>query len=797
MFPDAIRLPHYAGLTLAVLLSACSGVSDDSSSSALPASSSAIVTTSSVQSSQAQATSSSSTVINSSIGAISSGATQSSSQGAASSVVADCRFEDVKVVFDNNNCMACHNATAFGNIGGGLNLGTGNVGQRLLDAPTQYGNCNNELLIDSINPDNSLLLKLINKERLTALNTSVCKRGPMPINADKNNAFMDEKDFSCVKSWLTDVAKHETPLPPEPSPNTAFKPATAGTALAKAKYILHGGAPTEDELTIMGSSDGSINPEAMRTLIREWEKTPEYEAKIKDFLSINLQQRPLGNVRYNEQLNNIIRDVSNIDYLSLRSNFDDMFVRTAWDIVSKNKDFRHVITTREWQVTTAVLAALVYLDKENQTANRSYLQNPAVKDLFRTLEYLRPEDYTDWRTVKLTQANTPAVWSNSSAFTQSLRDIPDGGELALRYPRVGFFSTPVFLNYWVTNDDNQFRLTLNQTLIVALGKTFSPSDVTPHISEDGIPISHADPDTVCYQCHRHMDPMRLVFDNVLVTRYRAKTPDNTLQPSFSFYGVTKNFNNTDEFVQILKDHPELPTGWVQKLCMWGNSMRCDEGDPEFKRLVNFFKNNNYSMRNLMRQFFSSPIFTANRKVDTHENEGFIVSMSRGNHFCHSVNTRIAQINAAAGTTGGTNLCNSGALGVVPIDEYSRGAVDLVQASQVSLFDSKSIDRECSRVAFGVFANGNNKIFDLQAPVNDNLGYMAEYLMGIPKNHHRYNEVFNGLRDVYDLANKPNNCADPLAQSGDITCGYGLNKRDGLRAAWFSACTSPELISIGM
>lgn len=793
MFPGT-QLSRFAGLMTAVLLSACSGMSDDNpTQSSIPVSSLASSDAAAFSSSESSAPLPQSSFSNlSSLSSVS----QSSVASSSLSMVA-CDFEAAKEVFDNNSCMGCHNGTAFGNIGGGLNLETGNVGQRLLDLPTEYGSCESELLINALEPENSLLLKLINQEKLAELNASACKRGPMPLNADKNNRFMSAQDFACIKSWVEDVAENEIPLPPEQVPNTAFKAANAGTALAKAKYILHGGAPTAEELSSMGASDGGIDPAALRTLIRTWEQTPEYETKIKDFLTVNLQQRPLGNVRYNEQLNNIMRDVSNIDYQALRENFNDMFVRTAWNVVSENKDFRNVITTREWQVTTAVLAALVYLDKANQTPNRSYLQNPAEKDLFRTLEFLRAEDYNDWRTIKLTQANTPAVWSNSGGFTQTLRDIPEGGQLALRYPRVGFFSTPVFLNYWVTNDDNQFRLTLNQTLIIALGKTFSPSDATPHISEAGIPLTHADPDTVCYQCHRHMDPMRLVFDNVLVSRYRAKDPDNTLQPSFSFYGVTENFNNTDDFVRILKNHPDLPSGWVQKLCVWGNSMRCDENDPEFIRLVNFFKNNNYSMRNLMRQFFSSPIFTANRKVETHDNVGFIVSMSRGNHFCHSVNTRIAQINTAAGTAGETNLCNGGSLGVVPIDEYSRGTVDLVQASQVSLFDAKSIDRECSRVAFGVFAADNNKIFNLNSPINDNLGLMVEYLMGIPQNHHRYGELFDGLRDVYDIANKPNNCTDPLAQTGDITCGFGLNKRDGLRAAWFSACTSPELISIGM
>ena len=774
-----------------------SSVTALSSSSVVVLSSSpnVVASSSSVKSSSSSVKTSSSTIQASSSSINASSSVQASASSAAAIV---CDFPKAKAVFERNNCLLCHNATIFAGNGGGLNLDTGNVGQRLLDAPTQHGGtaCANEVLIDALDPDNSLLLKLINKNNHTALNATSCKRQPMPQTAN----FMSASDYACVKAWVEDVAKNELPLPPAPTPVGNFAPASAGSALAKAKYVLHGGAPTENELAQLGGSTAAYDANALRQLIINWEKTPEYQTKVQSFLAVNLQQQALGNPRYVEQLGNIMRvDFKAIDDAALRQNLNTAFLRTSWDIVSKNQDFRKVINTREWQVTTAFLAALVYSDKPNQTAGKTYLQAPAPQDLFRALEHLQPSDYTDWRTVKLTQSNTPAGWSNTAGFVQSLRNIGEGGELALRYPRVGFFSSPVFLNYWVTNDDNQFRLTLNQTLIVALNKTFSPADATKHLTENGIPLEHADPQAVCYQCHRHMDPMRLVFDNTLATNYRAKDPltANNRKPSFSLYGVSKNFANTDEFAQILSGHPEMPIGWVQKLCVWGNTARCDETDPEFIRLVNFFKNSNYSLRNLMRQFFSSPIFTGQTEQPSHQTNDFIVSLSRSNHFCDAIAARTQQINAAAGTTGSVNLCTNGSFGVVPEDEYSRGTVDLVQASRVSLFDAKSIDRECSRVATSAIASGTGSLFNLDSPVDDNLSYMAEYFMGIPKTHHRYNTVFKGLRRVYDIASKPNNCANPLNQGSNITCGYGLNKRDGLRAAWFSACTSPELIGVGM
>jgi hypothetical protein len=112
---------------------------------------------------------------------------------------------------------------------------------------------------------------------------------------------------------------------------------------------------------------------------------------------------------YNLQFRSIFgnsTDPADINSTQLRQNFSDMFVRTAWNIVKNNGDFRAVVTTRKWQVTTAVLAALVHADKENQTPKKTYLNSPAAADLLRNLAYLTPEDYSDWRTVQLTQGST-------------------------------------------------------------------------------------------------------------------------------------------------------------------------------------------------------------------------------------------------------------------------------------------------------------------------------------------------------------------------------------------------------
>ncbi len=687
-------------------------------------------------------------------------------------------------VFTRNNCMACHSGTAFANLGGGLNLGEASLGRSLLDKQTAHGGaaCVQELLIDSLDPDNSLLLKLIHKDRLEQLNAGQCRRNSMPPRVTTN--FMNDSDFACVASWVKQVAQTETPLPPPPLDPNAFAPADAASALAKAKYLLHGGAPTAEELTRVGGSQSTLDAAALRTVITEWEKTPEYAAKMRIFLMNMLQLKPLGNPRYPEQLDNILRD-SFLDGEALLQNLNEQFHRTAWNIVDSNRDFRQVISTREWQVTTALLVALAYADKTKQ------------RPLMSEFEYLKPEDFTDWRTVRLEQATTPINWENSADFASRMRAIPDGGSLSLKYPRVGFFSSPVFLNYWISNNDNQFRLTINQLLIAALGQTFSPGDATPHSSETGIPAEHAVKGTVCYECHRHMDPMRLVFSNTVDIDYRA-LPETAPQqaPAFSFWGVNKRFTTLDQLATLIGDHPLFAAAWVQKLCQWGNSTPCDEKDPEFKRLATFFETQGYKLKPLIRQFFSSPLFTGNTKTQTHETQGFDVSLSRSNHYCAAFSARVTQINNASGTTGKLTPCKDGILGVVPQDEYARGEVELVQSRRLSLFDAKSIDRECSRVARAMFGSDDSSVFNLSKPVDDHLANMAQYLMGIPSNHARYNDVVTGLRRIYDLSNKPQNCSNPLQQTGTVTCGFAQTKHESLKAAFFAACSSPELIGLG-
>lgn len=794
----------------ALVLAGCAGTSEPSSSSnatstvsqvasSLPAISSAPssrAASSSVRPSSAPVVSSSSIVRSSSS---SSAPAVSSAASSSATLPSACRFDDVKKVFTDNNCMLCHNAQSFGGIGGGLNLDTGNVGANLLDRTTGFGGvpCADEKVIDSNDMGNSLLLKLIDPNRYPDFNAGSCKRNPMP----QTGARLKPAEVKCVEQWIEHVIDTENPTVEPEAPAEPFAVADSASALIKAKYLLNGSAVTKQELNAVVSGS-NFDPVALRERITQWQKTPNYEAKMKSFLKQALQMEEIpGSFGYRYQLGNFGGVRSKIDnHRALWEGLNNMFVDMAWDIVKNDQRFNRIATTRRWKVTTAILVALGYAEKENQTPGRVYSELPAKEDRLQLFEHLKPSDFNDWRYVNITQSDNPIRYANTAGYAATMRNYKHNDEVAMRFPRVGFFSAPAFLELWVTNDGNQFRVTASQSLITALDATFSASDPTAHRGEAGIDLDHADPSTVCYQCHRLMDPMKLVFSNFQTTNHRSKDVDDSVKPSFAFMGVRSAMKTPDDFGRLLAEHPRFPVAWVQKLCMWGNSQRCSEADPEFQRLAESFKNNNLNFNQLVRDFFSSPIFTATEKMETHEKNEYLVSLSRSNHLCHAIDTRLADIKATNNTKGSVQICNknSGKLGIIGKDGLNRGDAEFVQVKSVSTFDAQSIDSQCAAARSKIFANSDNRIIDSRKSIDEITGQITRQFMGLPENHSRYNKTVNELKRVYNIASNGTNCpgGTNAFDQNAVSCGFGESKVKALEYVWFAACTSPELISLG-
>jgi len=125
-----------------------------------------------------------------------------------------------------------------------------------------------------------------------------------------------------------------------------------------------------------------------------------------------------------------------------------------------------------------------------------------------TAAQLTTADFTDWTLVTL---RPPAAKETTSAF-YDLPALRAASELVVSLPRLGFFSTPAFFANWQTNTSNQMRVTLNQTLVVALGAQVDGTDSTETAGNPppGLDTVHAGSGT-CKSCHQTLDPLRSIF----------------------------------------------------------------------------------------------------------------------------------------------------------------------------------------------------------------------------------------------------------------------------------------------
>ncbi|MEO1335756.1 MAG: hypothetical protein AAFV29_08925, partial [Myxococcota bacterium] len=629
---------------------------------------------------------------------------------------------------------------------------------------------------------------------------------------------VSEADVACFEQWVDETVAAAPPPPPPPPPPVVTETMSAPSALAKAKYILHGGPVTEAELAAVTSDGTTLNRGGLRTTIQGWRGAPEFNEKIQSFLKLALQQEEIdprtliAGQAYRDQfdpINNVNQNFV-IDRTRFLASIDEIFVRTAWDIVRQRRDFRQVATTRRWKLTTALMVALVYAEQPNRQRDNH----------FKLLAHLQPSDYNDWRDINLTQANRAAdvpTYANTAAFVASLRDINNGGSLALRTPRVGFFNTPTFFENWQTNTDNQFRVSANQVMITALDLSFEAGDTTPQNNENGLNSDHAAPDTACYRCHRLLDPMRLVYQNVYTTRYRGlNNPVRNREPSFAFQGHTASATLMDEFANALVSHPRFAAAWVQKLCMWSNSQRCVENDPEFQRLVNRFRQN-YDMMSLIIEFFVSPLSTGVEATATQDASDFLISISRSNHLCHSLQLRIRaaraeRCEAERAADPGSNPavcqqrnqegCNANGLtnsmaDLISSDSFGRGGLSFVQQSVSGPLNARAMTEMCTQLANREVGFGNQTF--LPSDVAGSIDRMVRLVMGLPPNHPRYEEARTGLRRAFDIGLATPDCAnsggDIVADNADeITCGFAFTQRMHRRVLPITCLAQRALVS---
>lgn len=381
-----------------------------------------------------------------------------------------------------------------------------------------------------------------------------------------------------------------------------------------------------------------------------------------------------------------------------------------------------------------------------------------------------------WRPVTVREA---AANEKLTPF-YDLTALRQANEIVVRTPRVGFFSTPAFFANWTTNNSNQHRDTLNQALIVALGRSINPVDKgTSTVLDNGKDGLHSDPTSPCYSCHQTMDPMRNVFRQAYTYSYHAQhDPAQVFSTaSFDYLGQKSALTSFDDFAKSLVTHPLYASAWVQKLCYYANSSGCTEQDPEFTRVVKAFTDSNYDFHTVILELFSSPLVTGASESKTWRDVGETVSISRQDHFCSALTNRLQlPTSLCVGIT--DNTTRIAVTNNIPLDGYLRGAEAPALSTAQTPFYRGATESLCAYAA-GLTVDKTKSRYDStkkDAAITD---FVAN-IMGITSADPNSATMTQLLTEHYDAA---------IAAKASPT--------DALKSTFIVACLSPTSVAIGL
>ncbi|WP_053980575.1 Ig-like domain-containing protein [Marinagarivorans algicola] len=689
---------------------------------------------------------------------------------------------------------SCHDATPGG---ARVDLVTGTLddfAKRLVGQPSGGSKCSDELIIDPVNPANSLFLKI------TDAGAGDQCMAKMPFG----KAGVTPAEHAVLIEWVNELVNIAPPIINTPDKVLRIEPVTLnktqGYSVAHyAKKILTGSPLTNGEYKRI-TDNGDFNVAEYEALLKQWIKTDKFDYKIRQFLRLALQQNasPLTNTDYWEQLGGLgYAPKAPVSTSRTQKALHEMMVQTALRIINGNQDFRTIVTTRDWEVSTIVLAALGRADQQHLSEN-------SEQHRLRNMPGVIDSDYDDWRTITLKQGTSPGQYEKTEDYIESMRALKDGDSYELLAPRVGFFTTPAFIFNWETNPSNEFRLTLNQTLISALGLSFEAGDTTKRNHSEGIIADHAVPGTDCHACHTQMDPMRNVFLQYYHSENtRALKRRGTQRPDFSLHGLTREVKDMDEFAQALADHPNFAFAWASKMCQWVTSVDCDKKYPDdVKDIAEKFKASGFKFKTLLLETFKSPL-VINGITDNTE---MLVSIARQDHFCTHLDSGLNDIAKKRGRTNDKVFCDKSVhyrtaqTDLIPNDEYTRGKISLLQPSQIDPFYVKSVEYLCSDRDYWFIGNKNNVPFH-RDKTEQMLDDMTQVVLGIPSAHEHYGVARQSLARTYAVLRKSPKCANPnkvnIKNNATPSCGYGLDAQKAVETLWKMTCSAPSTISVGL
>lgn len=638
-------------------------------------------------------------------------------------------------------------------------------------------------------------------------------------------------------------------LPDDPSP-PPFEPNTPAVYTAKVKNLLTGAPVTDAEVSAVQK-----DPAALAGLIDQWMTQPEFQANMLAFFRTAFQQGQVSLVDFVDQTRNTLNVSGTTGPLLLQNLQDSFprtvwaqvqagrpfheavttrtfYMTTALrsfyayldnQYSDDNGGFRNRALDKNKALTVTLSQTMVPLADSINPASPNYMKwyaplsvaNAACPEALALpgtagtislfgLFFGNPGQRCptgNWSSAPLLDAAAFNDWQPVSVRAPKANeavtlfwDLPALGkarELLLSVPRIGFFSTPAFFANWQTNTSNQARVTINQSLIVALGRSFDESNSIVPVAEPALAKEHAAPGTACYACHRTLDPMRQFFRQAYTLYYHEQLdPKQTsVNGVFAFDNVTAQGQSLDDLAQQLARHPRFAAAWAQKLCYWANSAPCVEGDPEFQRVVDLFRSSGYKFKELVRTLLASPLVTGAARTQTAtEQGGPLVGISRREQLCGALSRRLG-LSDVCGLSGAGALSANQTRALtqaidLPADGYSRGAEAPTLATDPTLFTRLATENLCRIIADQVVDAGMTPRYSSKSP-DPAVADLTRTVMGLPDSDARSAAARRVLRAHFDKA-----------QAAALMAAK-LSPTDALKSTFVLACEAPSSVAMGL
>ncbi len=446
--------------------------------------------------------------------------------------------------------------------------------------------------------------------------------------------------------------------------------------------------------------------------------------------------------------------------------------------------------------------------------------------------YMTDGDVSDWRWVTI----APKQSGDSYVQPYDLPTLRNATTIKLAMPRVGFYTTPAFLALWNTNDSNQHRVTTNQTLLAALGQSFTSDNNLAPLSEVGLASSHTTTSGECYGCHKSLDPMRMFFGNQYDFNDRndfVKNPFNGSQPNprpttplqagFAFADVnwqspSGGTSMTDLGPLLLKASdqdsndadgplPLFAISVAQQLCYWANSNACSTSDSTFRDIVSDFVKGNYNFPALVKELFSSPLVTgaaptATYPADQNGDETVPVSISRQAHLCAALSNRMGISDICAlqvAVPSSTQTTTLTIAGSVAGDAFSRGSQTPVTPAYPDLFYRAASEELCENVAkLVVDVTGGPYTSSSTSCTNGDglLSKFVEQVMGVNPSDSLHDQAL-GILETHCAAAAKAKTTTTGGGFGGGTTGSTSTQTNSVRSTFVLACESPTSLGIGL